>query len=65
IGFPHRVGWFLGWRLAFAPGDPGISVACRGCRSADTVISPPPTGTPGSRVVLRSMLFQSSLNMTW
>lgn len=61
IGFPHRVGWFLGWRLALA--DAGATNACRGCQSADT--AGPPAATTGSRVILRQMLFQSSLNMTW
>jgi hypothetical protein len=62
IGFPHRVGWFLGWRLALAS-DPGTPTACRGCQSADAnTVTPPATS---SRVVLRAMLFQSSLNMTW
>jgi hypothetical protein len=60
IGFPHRVGWFLGWRVALT-GDP-TSSNCRGCQSADTTAPPM---TTGSRVIMRSMLFQSSLNMTW
>src|SRR5439155_316432 len=28
IGFPHRIGWFLGWRVALAPA-PGTGTACR------------------------------------
>jgi len=59
IGFPHRIGWFLGWRLAMAPHDAGTSAVCRGaiCRSS--------TATPDERVIDRSMLFQSSLVATW
>jgi hypothetical protein len=63
IGFPRRIGWFLGWRLAFEhePAAPGAT--CRGCQSADSTVAP--VMTTGSRVILRAMLFQSSLNMTW
>lgn len=64
IGFPHRVGWFLGWRLGLSPaGDPGSE--CRGQSSAScrTISSPPMTGK--DRIVDRSMLFQSSLMVTW
>jgi hypothetical protein len=59
IGFPHRIGWFLGWRLAMAPHDAETSAVCRGaiCRSS--------TATPDERVIDRSMLFQSSLVATW
>lgn len=59
IGFPKRIGWFLGWRLAFAPHDPGPATICHGvtCRLAPTV--------PEPRYADRSMLFQSSLAVTW
>jgi hypothetical protein len=59
IGFPHRIGWFLGWRLAMAPHAAETSAVCRGaiCRSS--------VATPGERFIDRSMLFQSSLVATW
>jgi len=63
IGFPHRVGWFLGWRLAMSPRASDLSVTCRSssttCRVAETM--PPPE----ARWIDRSMLFQSSLAVTW
>jgi hypothetical protein len=59
IGFPHRIGWFLGWRIAMAPGASAPGVACRGttCRATPAM--------PEDRFTDRSMLFQSSLAMTW
>jgi hypothetical protein len=59
IGFPHRIGWFLGWRVAFAPHDSEPASVCRGvsCRAAPDM--------PDDRYVDRSMLFQSSLSVTW
>lgn len=59
IGFPHRVGWFLGWRFGLAPIDSAATVACRGttCQSVQAMT--------GERFTDRSMLFQSSLAMTW
>jgi hypothetical protein len=63
IGFPRRVGWFLGWRLALSPRASDLSVACRSttttCRVAETM---PPSD---DRLINRSMLFQSSLAVTW
>ncbi len=59
IGFPRRIGWFLGWRVAMSPhGDVPMS-SCRGstCR--------PVQMTPEDRYIDRSMLFQSSLAVTW
>jgi hypothetical protein len=64
IGFPHRIGWFLGWRIALSPvaGSPGTE-----CRTVDTscrtVSAPMPASSP--TVVERSMVFQSSLSVTW
>ena len=60
IGFPHRIGWFLGWRFALAPerSDPGAMCGGAVCR----VIAAMPE-TP--RTTERSMLFQSSLAVTW
>jgi hypothetical protein len=59
IGFPHRIGWFLGWRMAFAPHEPETASVCRGfeCRPAPMMSD--------DRFVDRSMLFQSSLAFTW
>lgn len=58
IGFPHRVGWFLGWRLAVAPNaGPGES-----CRGAICRVEMP---AAEDRFALRSMLFQSSLSATF
>jgi hypothetical protein len=59
LGFPRRVGWFLGWRLALAPHDSDPATVCRGaiCRLAPAM--PEPRYTEGS------MLFQSSLSATW
>lgn len=59
IGFPRRIGWFLGWRMAFAPHDTEAASICRGvtCRPAPAM--------PHERYTDRSMLFQSSLQFTW
>jgi hypothetical protein len=60
IGFPHRIAWLLGWRLALSPHEAMTGTECRGvsCRSVtmedDT-----------SSYVDRSMLFQSSLAFTF
>jgi hypothetical protein len=61
IGFPHRIGWFLGWRIAGGPRDDGPAAICRGgavsCKAAPTM--------PGESFTETSMLFQSSLTFTW
>ncbi len=59
IGFPHRIGWFLGWRLALTPHASDPATVCRGvtCRSAPAM--------PEERFTDHSMLFQSSLAVTW
>lgn len=59
LGFPNRVGWFLGWRLALAPHTAEAATVCRGvsCRAAVT--------TSEDHIIDRSMLFQSSLAATW
>ena len=59
IGFPHRIGWFLGWRLAMAPHATESAAICRGVSCAP---APP---MPHDRFTDRSMLFQSSLSFTW
>src|SRR5439155_23447142 len=30
ISFPHRIGWFLGWRMAYAPHPTEAASICRG-----------------------------------
>ena len=59
IGFPRRIGWFLGWRMAMSPPTSEPMAVCRGvsCR--------PIQSTPDDRYLARSMLFQSSLSVTW
>lgn len=59
IGFPRRIGWTLGWRLALAPHEPEPALVCRGvsCRPAPMMSEDNYTDT--------SMLFQSSLAFTW
>lgn len=59
IGFPHRIGWFLGWRVALSPHETEVASICRGesCRPAPMM--------PHDRFTDRSMLFQSSLAVTW
>jgi hypothetical protein len=59
IAFPRRIGWFLGWRMAFAPHETETASICRGtsCRVADPM--------PEDSYIDRAMLFQSSLQFTW
>ena len=59
IGFPRRIGWFLGWRLAMAPHATEDAEICRGtqCKAAPAMAH--------ERYTDRSMLFQSSLSFTW
>ncbi|MBX3154501.1 MAG: hypothetical protein KF773_00750 [Deltaproteobacteria bacterium] len=59
IGFPHRIAWFLGWRVGMSPHEAEPASICRGveCRPAPAM--------PQDRFVDRSMLFQSSLMFTW
>jgi len=59
IGFPHRVGWFLGWRVGLSPHQQMTGSVCRGlaCKPVDMMDE--------ERVVDNSMLFQSSLAFTF
>jgi hypothetical protein len=59
VGFPHRVGWFLGWRVAMSPHQPMVGSICRGatCKPVEMMDE--------DRMVDRSMLFQSSLAFTF
>jgi len=59
ISFPHRIGWFLGWRLGLAPHAAESASICRG---ASCSVAPM---MPEERFTDRSMLFQSSLAFTW
>lgn len=59
IGFPHRIGWFLGWRIALAPHDTDPATICRGASCAAAPMM------QHERFTDRSMLFQSSLSVTW
>ncbi len=60
IGFPHRIAWFLGWRVALSPHEAMTATVCRGvsCR-------PYTMEDTSSSYVDRSMLFQSSLAFTF
>jgi hypothetical protein len=60
IGFPHRVGWFLGWRMSMSPHQPMSASVCRGvsCRPVEMMDS-------DERLSDRSMLFQSSMQFTF
>ena len=60
IGFPRRIAWFIGWRLAMSPSAPMTESVCRG--SSCSVAAPMPDS--GSYVD-RSLLFQSSLAFTF
>lgn len=59
IGFPKRIGWFLGLRYGIAPEETSTASICRGasCRPAPMMTE--------SAYADRSMLFQSSLAVTW
>jgi hypothetical protein len=63
IGFPHRVGWFLGWRLGLTPVGSDVATVCRG--STCRVASGMPDDHVGDRFANHSMLFQSSIAVTW
>jgi hypothetical protein len=63
IGFPHRIGWFLGWRMALSPHASEPPLLCRGQEIGMTCRAAPATSE--DRFVERSLLFQSSLSATW
>lgn len=65
IGFPHRIGWFLGWRFGLSPVAAAPGTECRGQGPVSCRTITPPMTAPSDRIVDRSMLFQSSLVMTW
>ncbi len=57
--FPHRVAWLIGWRVGLSPHQDVPMAVCRGtsCRAMTT--------PSDDSVVDRSMLFQSSLEVTF
>lgn len=65
IGFPHRIGWFLGWRLALSPVSGGDGTACRTVDTSCRTVSAPMRTASSPSIVERSMVFQSSLSVTW
>lgn len=60
IGFPRRIGWFLGWRMSLSPHAPTAASICRG-----TVSCRPAPMMEQTTYTDRSMLFGSSLAFTW
>lgn len=62
IGFPHRIGWFLGWRVGLLPQQMAPEPVCR---SAGTVCRVSQPAAPDDEPIERSLLFQSSLAFTW
>lgn len=60
IGFPRRVGWFLGWRMAMSPHQPMVGSVCRSTSSCSSVQMDDSGG-----YVDQSMLFQSSIEFTF
>ncbi|HEY0253135.1 MAG TPA: hypothetical protein VGC41_16490 [Kofleriaceae bacterium] len=61
IGFPHRIAWLLGLRMAMSPHEPMVGSTCRGVTCAATITM---DSEPNS-IVDRSLLFQSSLQFTF
>lgn len=60
IGFPHRIAWLLGWRMAVSPHAPMTGTECRGTSCAVVTME-----DDSSSYVDRSTLFQSSLAFTF
>ena len=63
IGFPHRIAWLLGWRMAMSPHEAMTGTECRSSGVSCEVVTMD-SGTSTSYVD-RSMLFQSSLAFTF
>jgi len=60
LGFPNRVGWQLGWRLAASPRDaPDQMVTCRGCLAA------PAGGMTTPKAYDAELIVTSTLDFTW
>jgi hypothetical protein len=64
IGFPHRIAWFLGWRMAMAPNQAMDATVCR-TETTCARTEMPMSNIGGSSVSAQSMLFQSSLAFTF
>lgn len=62
IGFPHRVAWFLGWRMTMSPHEQMQASLCRGSSGVSCMAVPMPDE---DRTTDRSMLFQSSMQATF
>jgi hypothetical protein len=63
IGFPHRIAWFLGLRLAVSPHEAMTTTVCR---TESTCAREEMPGEPtDSGPVDQSMIFQSSLAFTF
>jgi hypothetical protein len=60
IGFPHRIAWFIGWRLAMSPHEAMTGTICRGVSCKAVTMD-----DNSSSYVDRSLLFQSSLAFTF
>lgn len=59
ITVPRRVAWFLGWRMGFAPHEAEDASICRGQSCLTALPMPDATYTD------RTVLFQSSMQVTW
>ena len=60
LGFPNRVGWQLGWRMAASPRDaPDPMISCRGCLAA------PAGGMTTSKAYDAELVVTSTLDFTW
>lgn len=64
IGFPHRVAWYLGWRMTVSPHEEMKASMCQGLGGGGALCRSVPMEQE-SRVTDRSMLFQSSLQFTF
>lgn len=61
IGFPHRIAWFLGLRLAMSPHEPLDMTVCR----SDTTCAREEMPETNPSAVDQAMTFQSSLAFTF
>jgi len=63
IGFPHRVAWYIGWRMAVSPHEEMQASVCQGVGSGVQCRAVPMDDE--KRMTDRSMLFQSSMQFTF
>jgi hypothetical protein len=60
LGFPNRVGWQLGWRLATTPRDEhDAMISCKGCLAAHE------PGPMMSRIYDTELIVTSTIDFTW